>query len=44
MLKTFHNTDVYKRQVYVFGEFNDWNETSHEMKRVEPETMGVYEL
>lgn len=32
------------REVYVFGEFNDWNETSHEMKRVEPETMGVYEL
>ena len=28
----------------MFGEFNDWNETSHEMKRVEPETMGVYEL
>ena len=26
------------REVYVFGEFNDWNETSHEMKRVEPET------
>ena len=25
------------REVYVFGEFNDWNETSHEMKRVEPE-------
>ncbi len=24
------------REVYVFGEFNDWNETSHEMKRVEP--------
>ena len=23
------------REVYVFGEFNDWNETSHEMKRVE---------
>ena len=32
------------KEVYVFGEFNDWNETSHEMKRVEPETMGVYEL
>ena len=30
--------------VYVIGEFNGWNETSHEMKRVTPETMGVYEL
>lgn len=31
-------------RVFVFGEFNDWNENSHEMKRVQPETMGVYEL
>lgn len=31
-------------KVYVIGEFNNWNETSHEMKRVEPEGMGVYEL
>lgn len=31
-------------KVYVFGEFNNWNEFSHEMKRVEPETMGVFEL
>lgn len=31
-------------QVFVIGDFNDWNETSHEMKRVKPETMGVYEL
>ncbi len=31
-------------KVYVIGDFNDWNETSHEMKRVEPTTMGVYEL
>uniref|UniRef100_UPI0040576244 1,4-alpha-glucan branching protein GlgB n=1 Tax=Agathobacter sp. TaxID=2021311 RepID=UPI0040576244 len=31
-------------KVYVIGNFNDWNETSHEMKRVEPKTMGVYEL
>lgn len=31
-------------RVYVIGEFNGWNEYSHEMKRVEPETMGVYEL
>ena len=32
------------QKVYVIGEFNNWNETSHEMKRVKPETMGVYEL
>ena len=32
------------KQVYVFGEFNNWDETSHEMKRVDPDTMGVYEL
>ena len=31
-------------KVYVIGEFNNWNETSHEMKRVEPEGMGIYEL
>ena len=31
-------------RVYVIGEFNRWNETSHEMHRVEPDTMGVYEL
>lgn len=31
-------------KVYVFGEFNNWSEYSHEMKRVKPETMGVYEL
>ena len=31
-------------KVYVIGEFNNWNETSHEMKRVEPEDMGIYEL
>lgn len=32
------------RKVYVIGDFNGWNETSHEMVRVKPETMGVYEL
>ena len=32
------------KQVFVIGEFNKWNETSHEMERVVPETMGVYEL
>ena len=31
-------------KIYVIGEFNNWNETSHEMKRVEPEGMGIYEL
>ena len=31
-------------RVYVIGEFNGWNETSHKMHRVEPDTMGVYEL
>ena len=31
-------------KVYVFGEFNNWSEYSHEMKREKPETMGVYEL
>ncbi len=31
-------------RVYVIGDFNGWNETSHEMQRVEPTTMGVYEL
>lgn len=31
-------------KVFVFGEFNNWNETDCEMERVEPQTMGVYEL
>lgn len=31
-------------KVYVIGDFNGWNESSHEMVRVEPTTMGVYEL
>ena len=31
-------------KVYVIGDFNGWNENSHEMQRVEPTTMGVYEL
>ena len=31
-------------RVYVIGEVNGWNENSHEMHRVEPDTMGVYEL
>ena len=32
------------RNVYVIGDFNGWNEYSHEMQRVEPTSMGVYEL
>ena len=32
------------RKVFVIGEFNDWNETSHEMERLEPEETGIYEL
>ncbi len=31
-------------RVYVIGDFNDWNETAHEMQRIEPHEMGVYEL
>ena len=30
------------KRVWVIGTFNDWNETSHEMKRLEPN--GIYEL
>lgn len=32
------------KHVFVIGEFNEWNEQSHEMERVEPETMGIFEL
>ena len=31
-------------QVFVIGEFNEWNETKHEMKRLEPKEAGIYEL
>ncbi len=31
-------------EVFVIGDFNNWDETACRMKRVEPETMGVYEL
>ena len=31
-------------RVWVIGSFNDWNETADEMKRLEPESMGIYEL
>ena len=30
--------------VFVIGDFNGWDETSHQLKKVKPETMGVYEL
>jgi 1,4-alpha-glucan branching enzyme len=30
--------------VYVFGDFNGWDEDACPMKRVEPESMGVFEL
>ena len=32
------------KQVFVFGEFNNWTEYEYEMKRVDPEEMGVFEL
>ncbi len=32
------------RRVWVFGTFNNWDETSHEMKRLEPTECGIYEL
>lgn len=30
--------------VHVIGEFNDWDEKKHEMKRLSPEEAGVFEL
>lgn len=32
------------KKVFVIGTFNDWNETSHEMQRLEPIGAGIYEL
>ncbi len=32
------------KRVWVIGTFNDWNETTHEMKRLEQEDAGIYEL
>ena len=32
------------KEVYVIGDFNDWNEHSHKMERVKPVEMGVFEL
>ncbi len=31
-------------RVWVIGSFNNWDETRHEMKRLEPLEMGIYEL
>lgn len=31
-------------RVFVIGDFNGWNEWEYEMYRVEPQTIGVYEL
>ena len=31
-------------KVWVIGSFNGWDETAHEMERLEPEEMGIYEL
>lgn len=32
------------QRVFVIGSFNGWNETVNEMVRLEPETMGIFEL
>ncbi len=32
------------KKVWVIGSFNNWDETRHEMKRLEPLEMGIYEL
>ncbi len=31
-------------KVWVIGSFNGWDEDSHEMERLEPDEMGIYEL
>lgn len=31
------------KSVHVIGEFNGWDEKAHEMERVEPDSIGVYE-
>lgn len=31
-------------RVWIIGSFNGWSETANEMVRLEPETMGIYEL
>ncbi|MDD6037836.1 MAG: 1,4-alpha-glucan branching protein GlgB [bacterium] len=32
------------KRVWVFGTFNNWDETQYEMKRLEPAENGIYEL
>jgi len=32
------------RRVWVFGDFNDWNETEYEMERLEPSGAGIFEV
>lgn len=32
------------KRVWVFGTFNNWDETGYEMKRLEPTECGIYEL
>lgn len=32
------------KRVWVIGSFNNWDETAHEMERLEPEACGIYEL
>lgn len=32
------------RRVWVIGTFNDWDETANEMKSLNPESMGIFEL
>ncbi len=32
------------KRVWVIGNFNNWDETAHEMERLEPEACGIYEL
>ncbi len=32
------------KEVYVIGDWSDWDEKAHPMSRVEPEEIGVYEL
>lgn len=31
------------KQVFVIGEFNNWDETTHEMERLEPDEGGIFE-
>ena len=31
-------------RIWVIGSFNEWNETADEMKRLEPESMDIFEL